>query len=399
MDYESTANADLGDYSSNKLDGMEQQGWGKKRLFVILLIVLALSAAIGAAYWFVTSGEGAADNDDRDDQGASISVITPGKATVEGEIITNGTLAARRELPVGVAGEGGRVISVPVEEGQWVRAGQVLAVIDRSVQNQQVTSASAQIEVASADARLAQSNLDRALKLVERGFISKADIDRLTATRDAATARVNVARAQVSELRARNARLSIYAPSAGLVLERNVEPGQIVGGGSGPLFRIAKGGEMELMAQLSEVDLARISTGVSAAVTPTGTEKSFSGQVWQISPIINPQSRQGTARISLPYAVELRPGGFAQAVIKSGTVVAPILPESAILSDDEGSFVYIIDKDNKAVRRAVKTGLITEDGIAIAEGLQGTELIVLRAGGFLTPGESVKPKRVDLGKD
>ncbi|MFZ1742843.1 MAG: efflux RND transporter periplasmic adaptor subunit [Pontixanthobacter sp.] len=366
-------------------------------MLIAAMVILALAAAIGLAYFLVSGGDAAVD-DGKDKQAASISVIAPGKSTIEGQIVTNGTVAARREMPVGVAGEGGRVVSVPVEVGQWVQAGQVLAYIDRSVQNQQVSSASAQIDVANADARLAKANLDRALQLVDRGFISKADVDRLTATHDAAVARVNVARAQVGELRARNARLSIVAPAAGLVLERNVEPGQIVSGGSGVLFLIAKGGEMELMAQLSEIDLARIAVGVTAKVVPVGTEKGFSGQVWQISPTINAQNRQGIARIALPYAPELRPGGFAKAIIQSGTVVAPMLPESAVLSDNKGNFVYIVGKDNKAVRRDVKTGMITNDGIAIIEGLNGTELVVLRAGGFLTPGETISPKRADKVK-
>jgi len=69
-----------------------------------------------------------------------------------------------------------------------------------------------------------------------------------------------------------------------------------------------------------------------------------------------------------------------------------MLPESAILSDQEGSFVYIVDKDNKARRRRVETGLVTDIGIAIASGLDGTEQVVLRAGGFLSDGESVSPQ-------
>jgi len=398
MNYESSVRSDSGGFSSDKLASYqhESEGGGRKRLIVIGLILAALIAAIAVAYFAVTGGEGAAaGDDDRNDQGAAISVISPGNATIEGEIVATGTLAARRELPVGVAGEGGRVVSVPVDAGDWVGQGQVLVVIDRSVQNQQISSSAAQVEVAKADARLAQSNLDRSLQLVERGFISQADIDRLTATRDAADARVNVAESQFRELRARNNRLSVVAPSAGLVLERNVEPGQIVSAGSGSLFRIAKGGEMELMAQLSETDLASISPGVSAEVLPVGTEKTFAGQVWQVAPTIDARSRQGMARIALPYAPGLRPGGFAQAVIKSGTVVAPMLPESAVLSDEQGAFVYIIDEENKAVRRSVTTGIVTENGIAIVEGLDGNELIVLRAGGFLTEGESVNPKKVD----
>src|SRR3546814_12578935 len=83
-----------------------------------------------------------------------------------------------------------RVVGGP---GDWVRAGQALATIERSVQTQQTRSLAAQVEVARADARLAEAELDRAQALVGRGFISKADIDRKTATCDAARARVDVA--------------------------------------------------------------------------------------------------------------------------------------------------------------------------------------------------------------
>ena len=101
-------------------------------------------------------------------------------------INATGTLAARREIPVGVVGEGGAVSRVFVDAGDWVKQGQVLVSVDRSVQVQQAAALEAQIGVARADAQLAQNELDRALQLVERGFISKADVDRKTATRDSA---------------------------------------------------------------------------------------------------------------------------------------------------------------------------------------------------------------------
>jgi len=176
------------------------------------------------------------------------------------------------------------------------------------------------------------------------------------------------------------------------VLERKVERGQVVGAGTGMLFRIARGGELEVLARLSETDLAAISPGVAAQVTPAGSERAFTGQVWQVSPVIDPQTRQGTARIALAYAPELRPGGFASVVIRAGTVVAPLLPESAILSDEKGAFVYVVGADNKVVRRPVRTGTVSDAGIAVIDGLSGNEHVVLRAGGFLQPGETVNPK-------
>jgi len=270
-------------------------------------------------------------------------------------------------------------------------------VIERSVQSQQANQIQAQIEVARADARLAQQELERAQSLVSRGFVSKADVERRVATRDAANARVRVAQAQLGETRARIGRLDIRAPAAGLVLARNVEAGQVVGGGSGPLFRIAEGGQMELLAQLSESDLAQLSVGVPVTVRPVGTDVQVVGRVRLVSPIIDPQNRQGIARITLPANRQIRPGGFANAEITAGAVSAPVLPESAVLSDQEGSFVYVVGNNNKVERRPVKTGTVTPNGLTIVEGLNGNERVVAYAGGFLNPGEVVRPQRQAAG--
>lgn len=392
MNYETTIRADGADGVATEYAGARALAapaiprWlivGGLGLFALLLAVAA---------WFALAGGEPVAVDDDNSQAPSVTVVTPGRTTVAGEIEAPGTLAARRPMPVGVVGEGGQVLRVTVDAGDWVQEGQVLAVIDRSVQVQQAEAQSAQIEVAEADAVLAQANLDRALQLVVRGFVSKADVDRLTATRDAALARVKVAQAQLQELRARNQRLNILAPATGYVLARAVEPGQTVGAGSPALFTIASGGEMEMLAQLSEEQLAKLSIGTMATITPTGSDQRFSGQVWQIAPVIDQTTRQGTARIALRFAPELRPGGFATARINSGSFSATVLPESAVLADDKGSFVYIVGDDNKAVRRPVKTGAVTANGIAITEGLNGTERVVLRAGGFLNPGESVNPQ-------
>ncbi|ODP39749.1 efflux RND transporter periplasmic adaptor subunit [Sphingomonas turrisvirgatae] len=326
----------------------------------------------------------------------TVTVAVPGRQSIELAISGTGSLAARREMPVGVAGEGGMVTRVLVEPGSWVGAGQVLATVDRSVQAQTAQSQAAGIRVAQADLDLAQANLDRAQRLVSNGFVSKADIDRLTATRDAAAARVRVARAQLGETTARNRRLDIRAPAAGLVLTRQVEPGQIISSGTGTLFRIAQGGQMELRAQLSEADLQRLSVGARAEVTPVGTTQTFVGQVWQVSPVIDPQTRQGIARIALAYDKALRPGGFASARIVSGGQVAPLLPQSAVQSDNKGNFVYVLNAKDEAERRAITTGDVSDAGVAITSGLTGTERVVLTAGAFLNPGQKVIPNLTTL---
>lgn len=394
MNYETTVTVGSDHDLSGTFDA--QADTKRKRRRWIIGGVVVLAAAILA--YFVFGGSEPPPAADPNSQLPVVSVVSPGRATVEGTIASTGTIGARREIPVGVVGEGGRVVSVTVDQGSWVRQGQVLVAVDRSVQNQQASGAAAQIGVARADANLAQANLDRALKLVDRGFISKADVDRLTSTRDAAVARVRVAEASLRELQARNARLSIYAPTSGLILTRNVEPGQTIGAGGEPLFTMAQGGEMELLAKLGEEDLAKISVGTPVTVTPVGLDRSFTGQVWQVEPTIDQQTRQGTARVALAYTPGLRPGGFASAVVNSGTVVAPMLPESAIMSDAKGNYVYIVGKDDKVERRDVTTGLVTDRGIAITAGLSGQERVVLRAGGFLNPGDKVRPRLTRLAR-
>lgn len=367
------------------------------RTWIILAIVTIIAIIAGAFYFYSQSapagaGEaGIAAGDDGNKQAQNVTVIVPGSGFVERQINASGTFAARRELPVGVAGEGGQIARITVQPGDWVKKGQVLAYIERSVQNQQARSQAAQIQVAEADLKLAEANLDRAQKLVSRGFISQADIDQRIATRDQARARVEVAKAQYSELLARASRLNIIAPESGLVLERNVEPGQVVSAGTGVLFRLAAGGEMELRAQLSESDLAVLANGVKANITPTGTDIVFTGQVWQVAPVIDQQTRQGIARIALPYNKAIRPGGFGNAVIISGASTSPVLPQSAIQSDNKGSYVYIVGKDNKVVRRDIETGAVNAAGIIINSGLTGNEKVVLYAAGFLNPGEQVVP--------
>jgi RND family efflux transporter MFP subunit len=367
----------------------EPRAAGPSRLLLVAGLGAVLALLLG---WYAVNRwltPAAAVSDDANAQ--TVTVIVPGTVTVQGSVTASGVIAARRDLPVGIAGEGGRVVQVLVDAGSWVRKGQVLAVVDRSVQAEEIASAAATVQVQEANARLAQSKLDRAQKLVSSGFISAADLESLTATRDAAQAQVRVARATLGQLRAAAARLDIVAPEAGLVLTRQIEPGQIVGAGSGTLFRIARDGELEMQAKLSESNLARMAVGDPADVVPVGTTGHFNGHVWQLAPVIDPTSRQGVVRIALTYDPGLRPGGFATATLRSGTTTAPVLPESAILTDANGAYVYVVGADNKVVRRAVATGDVTPAGIAVLKGLTGGERIVLRAGGFLNPGDKIKP--------
>ncbi|WP_458389882.1 efflux RND transporter periplasmic adaptor subunit [Sphingomonas sp. F9_3S_D5_B_2] len=376
-------------------DTLIVQDRSRRRRWVIIAAVLIILIALGAMYMATRGSKSAAlpAGGKPAGQMPAVTVVVPGQSQFGRAIIASGPLGARRDQPIGIAGQGGRVIRVLVDAGSWVRAGQVLAVVDRSVQTQQAAQLAAQIQAARAQAALAQADYERAISLQSRGFVSKAEIDSKRASRDAANAQVRVAQAQLGATRAQIGQLNVLAPTAGLILARNVEVGQIVSPGSPALFRLAEGGQMEMQAQLSQADLMAVHVGMPATVTPVGSERSFSGSVWQVAPVIDPQSRLGLVRIAVGYDPAIKPGGFAEARITGGQTTAPLLPQSAVLSDEKGNYVYIINGKNEVERKNVTIGAVDDNGVSIASGLSGNEAVVLSAGPFLNPGQKVNPRR------
>jgi RND family efflux transporter MFP subunit len=387
-----TMNRETSIHSSDTLVVVDRS---RRRRQLVIAAVAALAVILLVA--FVMMGRSGSNKPAQTTGGAgqvpTVSVVVPGRSQVGRMITASGPLAARRDQPVGIAGSGGRVIRVLVDAGAWVRAGQVLAVIDRAVQSEQAAQLAAQVEAAKANAALAQANYERAIALQGRGFVSKAEIDSKKATRDAAYAQVRVAQAQLAGARAELGRLNVVAPTSGLILARSVEVGQIVGPASGALFRLADNGDMEMRAQLSQQDLSLVHVGMPAQVTPVGSDRTFTGHVWQVAPVIDPQSRLGDVRIAVPFDPAMRPGGFAEARITAGQTSAPLLPQSAVLSDEQGNYVYIINGKNEVERRPIKIGSVNDAGVTIAEGISGNEAVVLSAGPFLNPGQKVKPNR------
>ncbi|MFN7174625.1 MAG: efflux RND transporter periplasmic adaptor subunit, partial [Thermaurantiacus tibetensis] len=149
--------------------------------------------------------------------------------------------------------------------------------------------------------------------------------------------------------------------------------------------------QMELRAEVAEQDMPALAVGEPVMVTPAGAAQSVTGTVWLVEPLIDPQRRLGTARIALPSDPSIRAGGFAVAEIETRRALRPVLPQSAVLADQSGSYVYVVDADDRVVRRDVRIARISEAGVAIAEGLSGTEKVVVSAGAFIRPGEKVTP--------
>jgi HlyD family secretion protein len=321
----------------------------------------------------------------------TVSVTEVGVSTVPTTVSIIGTIAARYDMPIGVEGDAGRVSAIYVEAGDHVKRGQVLARLNVSVLEPQVANLEASLEQARAEAELADAEYRRAQAVGASGALSAEETQRRKSAGLTAAAKVKVAAAQLAEAQARLARAAVRAPSDGIILTRNVEVGQTATPGGEALFRLSERGEVELRGQVAEQDLPLLKVGQSVNVRLTGTARVYEGHIRLLSAVIDPQTRLGMARVALTPDVNLRPGAFARADVTVSNADRAVLPQTAVLTDDKGSYVLIVNAQHKIERRAVRVSGMVQNGVTIAEGINGKELVVATAGAFLQEGEQVNP--------
>ena len=321
----------------------------------------------------------------------TVSVAQIGVSTVPSTISIIGTIGARYDMPIGVEGDGGRVTAVYVEAGDHVKQGQVLAHLNNSVLEPQVTNLEAALDQARAEADLAQAEYQRAQAVGASGALSAEETQKRKSSAVTAATHVKVAAAQLAEAQARLARADVRAPANGIILTRNVEVGQTAMAGGDALFRLSKDGETELRGQVAEQDLPLLKVGQLVDVKLTGTSKIYQGRIRLLGAVIDPATRLGTAKVSLTPDPNLRPGAFARAEVTVSNAERAVLPQTAVLNDDKGSYVLIVNAQGKIERRAVRVTGMVSSGVTVADGIDPKDQIVTTAGAFLQEGETVKP--------
>lgn len=384
--------APAGPVSSGEGLGAAVPALVRRRWVWIVAAVLAL--AIVAFLIARSLGGGAPVAADPSSKLPLVSVVTPRPSQVTATVAFTGTIAARYDVAMGVEGEGGRIAAIHVEAGDRVTRGQILATLDTSVIRPQVTRLEASLVEARANAELRQAEYERAQAVSGSGALSAEEIERRRAAAVTAAAQVDVAAAQLAEARARLERTEIRAPDDGIVLTRSAEVGQFPTPGGDPLFRLSRGSEVEVRAQLAEQDLPRVAVGQAATVRLTGIAQPFEGRVRLVGPVIDPQTRLGWMRVDLEPHPMLRPGAFARGEVDVGTSERPVLPQTAVLSDASGTYVMVVGQDGRVAKRAVRVIDTKPRGVVIGEGLNGDERIVATAAAFLREGEQVRVAEV-----
>lgn len=325
-----------------------------------------------------------------EDQARAVSVTPVAMRPLEVAISASGRLVPREEAAVGAELAGYRVAQVLAEEGDVVRAGAVLARLDAGLLEGEIARARAEVARAEAAAARTKLEAERVAGLDGTGVLAQEAIDQRRIARRENDAALAAARAQLQDLTTRRARLTLRAPVGGTIIARSIAPGSISGGGTEPLFRIARGSLIELAAEVTEADLARIRRGAPVAVTlPDGA--AVSGEVRMIQPRIEEANQLGIVRVRLPVRQDLRAGGTATARFE-GTVRSVLaVPEAAIQYGAQGPSVMVLAPGNRAKRMAVRTGTRAGGFVELLQGPAAGTQVLLSGAAFVLEGDIVRP--------
>lgn len=320
-----------------------------------------------------------------------VTVVAVAPRAIEGGLIASGTLVPREDTAIFSDLSGFRVSRVLVDEGTWVRAGQPMAQLDDTLLRAQLDQQNALAAQQQVQAERAEAEAARVKGLDDEGVLSQEQVEARRFAARAARAQANAQAASARDLRVREGKMTLRAPYAGLVIERNVRPGDPAGGANA-WFRLAKDGQIELAADVSENALTKLRPGATAEVTLADGEQ-VRGVVRLVSPRVDANTKLGKVRISLPVMSQIRSGGFARASFTGVSVAHLAVPETAVRYDADGAAVMVVGADNKITRVAVSTGQRGGGFVELLSGPQEGAWVVAKAATMLVSGDVVKPVR------
>ena len=353
------------------------------------LVLIALMVGVAAAP-LSACGKKALKKETAAERARAVTVIKVEPRPIVGSVSADGILVPREEVAVIPEVSGFRVARVLVDEGQYVTAGQPLVEIDHALISSQLEQQKALAAQAAVQAEQAEAQALRVKGLDGQGVLSQEQLDqrRFQARAARATANAQAAAARDTETRAR--KLTVVAPVSGLILERNVRPGDLAAAAGTPWFRMAQGGEIELKADLSEQDISRVRPGQRANVTLTSGAVA-EGFVRVISPQLSSATKLGTVRIHLPVRSDIRSGGYGRAAFADAGGATLAVPETAVRYDADGASVMVVGPDNVVKRVPVTAGARGGGLVALVKGPPAGAMVVKSAASFLLDGDTVRP--------
>ena len=245
-----------------------------------------------------------------------------------------------------------------------------------------------------AQARRAKAARDQAESILAEARVRVVELQRGPRQEAIAQARARLFRAQgqVQELGVRIRQARVVASTTGVVADRQVKVGDLISN-EAELFSIIEGGVVELYLTVPETEISRIRPGLPVRVTSDSDQKlKLVGQVREIDPVIDPNSRQATVKVALRSSTGLRKGMFLRGEVATSFGQGLAVPAAAVLPQSDGSsIVYRVKPDRTVESVSVETGeVLPGNWVEIREGLQPGEPVVVKGAPYLKEGDSVK---------
>jgi len=336
---------------------------------------------------------------------SSVSVVSVQTANIPDVVEVVGTLRAAVTSQL-AAQMIGNIVEIRVREGDQVRRGQVLAVIDDAQPRAALDRATAadlaaqqEISASESDFTLADATFKRYQTLYDRKSVSPQEFDEIEARYQAAQARREMARAGQAEAKAalQQARTAlgythIVAPFDGLVTEKKADLGTLATAGM-PIFTVEDRRRYRLEATVNETDLRYVRQGqsVSASIDAIG-DRELRGKVIEIVPAADPGSRSFQVKVELPSDPALRSGLFGRAHFARGARTAVLIPRTAIVERGQLQGIYVLDQNGIAGLRYITLGKPSAHQVEVLAGLQTGEMLIADPGGRELSGKKIESR-------
>lgn len=305
--------------------------------------------------------------------------IEPAAASADAEVINApGRVAFRSQAQYAVGAiAAGRISAVLVRNGESVKAGAALVVIDSG----DASAARSTLDQSATRLANAEAVHRRTVTMMEKGV--GIEVERLEAETKLKEARAEHARARESvELLGdgKGLRVTVRAPAAGIVTNIRAAVGATVAPGGDPLLELGDPSRLQIVAHVTESDLARISVGEAAEVGLPSIGARLSARIETLNPRVDPESRRAQVYLGLAApAANLREGMLAQVSMLAAAESGVRLPVAAVLiKDGKQRVVYVELPDGKFEPREVQTGRVRDGRVAILKGIAPGERVVVR---------------------
>jgi RND family efflux transporter MFP subunit len=363
-----------------------------KRLLIIVAIIAVIVAAIG----ITTRAQKQSTLKELTATEAvlAVAVMTPIAGGADSELILPGDIQAIQDAPI-YARTTGYVKTRPVDIGDQVKAGQILAELDTPEVDQQMRQAEADLATAQANATLAQATAKRWAALRETDAVAPQEADEKVGDADAKLALLNAAKANLQRLRDLQGFQRITAPFAGTVTARNTDIGALVSsGGSGlELFRIADTQTLRIYISVPQASARDIKVGAEATFKLNERpDQAFTAKIVRTSRALDPIAR--SLRVELNFDnrnAKLLPGAFARVYIPVPTSATQLrVPVNTLLFRKEGPQVATVDANNHVVMKSVAIVQDFGNEFAIGSGIEPQDRIIINPPDSLVSGRPVR---------